>query len=347
MSRRARPARPLAPMAAAVMIIGLWWLVAHNAGSGWVQVLGDLVFGALLIGIAGPYLAVGGPGSGCAVRPGTASPARRWRCGSTPRRGCASAPSSLRGPRSSSARAGGGAPLDDTVTLVPDRRGVHGTVTLDVATAAPFALQWWTKRVELALPSPLLVSPRCGRPQPPRLMPDEGAGELVDRPRSDAGLPRGARPYAPGDSRRLVHWRATAHAGKLMVRELERPSAEPVTITVELPADPDAAELVAEGALGTVVGLLEGGAPVLLGTRETAGPVLAAVTDRRGAGRRLARAVAGPGAPAAAPRAPARRERRRRHPAGQPARGSRGLRPAAGRLPGRSAGGHGRLRLPG
>ena len=83
---------------------------------------------------------------------------------------------------------------DDTVTLVPVRRGVHDTVTLDIATAAPFALQWWTKRVELPLPSALHVSPRCGRPQPPRLRPDEGAGEVVDRPRSDAGLPRGRPP---------------------------------------------------------------------------------------------------------------------------------------------------------
>jgi UDP:flavonoid glycosyltransferase YjiC (YdhE family) len=79
-----------------------------------------------------------------------------------------------------------------------------------------------------------------------------------------------------------------------MVRELERPSAAPVTITVELPRDPDAAEHVAEGALGSVVGLLTDGVPVLLGTTEPDGPVLAAVTDRRGAGRRLARAVARP-----------------------------------------------------
>ena len=40
------------------MIIGLWWLVAHNAGSGWVQVLGDLVFGALLIGMVAPGVVV-------------------------------------------------------------------------------------------------------------------------------------------------------------------------------------------------------------------------------------------------------------------------------------------------
>ena len=35
-------------------ILGIWWLVAHNGGSGWVQALGDIVFGTLVIGILGP-----------------------------------------------------------------------------------------------------------------------------------------------------------------------------------------------------------------------------------------------------------------------------------------------------
>ena len=42
--------------------------------------------------------------------------------------------------------------VDDVVTLVPVRRGVHDAVTLDIASAAPFALQWWTRRVQLPLP---------------------------------------------------------------------------------------------------------------------------------------------------------------------------------------------------
>jgi uncharacterized protein (DUF58 family) len=97
----------------------------------------------------------------------------------------------------------------------------------------------------------------------------------------------------PGDARRLVHWRSTAHAGRLMVREVEEPAAEPVTVTVELPADAEMAERAAEGALGSVVRLLQGGDVVLLATREASGPVLEPVVDRRGTGRRLARAVAG------------------------------------------------------
>ena len=77
-----------------------------------------------------------------------------------------------------------------------------------------------------------------------------------------------------------------------MVRELERPSAEPVTLTVVLPQDPQEADRVAERALGTITRFLERGSTVLLATLETSGPVTASVVDRRGAGRRLARAVA-------------------------------------------------------
>ena len=54
MSRWVRPARPVAPIAVAVAILGIWWLVAHNGGSGWVQALGDVVFGTLVVGILGP-----------------------------------------------------------------------------------------------------------------------------------------------------------------------------------------------------------------------------------------------------------------------------------------------------
>ena len=289
----ARPARPVAPIAVAVMIVGVWWLVAHNGGAGWVQLLGDVVFGTLLIGVVGPCVVVSrarvvirsAPGDGVAGLPLEVGVEARTRL-----RVRAVAPPGLEafvGP------VGRGRPAGDRITLVPLRRGVHEAVTFDVASAAPFALQWWTRRVRVPLPHALHVSPRVGwvaraRPSPR----EEEAGVVVERPRADAGLPRGARPYGPGDSRRLVHWRATAHAGRLMVKELERPSAEPTVVRVDLPVDPDAAERVAERALGTVVDLLHGGSTVLLDTLEPSGPVVALVADRRVAGRRLARAVA-------------------------------------------------------
>jgi uncharacterized protein (DUF58 family) len=281
-------------MVASVLIVALWWLVAHNAGSGWVQVLGDLVFGVLLIGIVGPFVVVSRAGMRVRSAPGDGS-------AGLPVSVQVESPHRLRvrpvdppGPDVFVGPSGRGRAADDLVTVVPARRGMHGSLTLDIASAAPFALQWWTKRVQLPLPTALHIAPRLGSARPVPLRPDDGSGDAGEQPRAEEGLPRGARPYVAGDARRLVHWRATAHAGQMMVREVERPAADPVTITVELPADPDAAERVAEGALGSVVGLLRDGVPVLLGTRESSGPVQAPVADRRGAGRRLARAVAGP-----------------------------------------------------
>jgi uncharacterized protein (DUF58 family) len=293
-SHWARPARPWAPMVAGVLIIALWWLVAHNAGSGWVQLLGDLVFGALLIGIVGPFVVASRARVSVRSAPGDGSAGLPLEVQVRSRSRVRVRPVDPPGPEAFVGPAGRRGGADGVVTLQPARRGVHDAVILDVASAAPFALQWWTKRVRLPLPAVLHVAPRRGRPQPVPRRPDEGTGDVLDRPRSDMGLPRGARPYVPGDPRRMVHWRSTAHAGHLMVRELEQPAAEPVTITVGLPADPEAAERVAEGALASVVDLLQLGTPVLLGTREAAGPVLGAVADRRSAGRRLARAVAGP-----------------------------------------------------
>jgi hypothetical protein len=75
-----------------------------------------------------------------------------------------------------------------------------------------------------------------------------------------------------------------------MVKDVERPAGQQVVV-VELPADPDEAEYIAERALGTVVALLADDASVLLQTQERSGPVTASVGDRRAAGRRLARAV--------------------------------------------------------
>jgi uncharacterized protein (DUF58 family) len=290
-SRCTRPARPVAPIAVAVGIVALWWLVAHNGGAGWVQLLGDVVFGTLLIGMVGPSVVV---------------TRARIRVRSAPADAGAGLPLDVQveastrlrvrpveppGPEVFVGPAGRRRHVGDRITVVPVRHGVHAAVTMEIASAAPFALQWWTRRVRMPLPSELHVAPRLGRPARPRTDADEETGEVQERPRTDVGLPRGARPYAPGDGRRLVHWRATAHAGRLMVREVERPSAGPVTLTVELPENPDEAERVAERALGTVVDLLAKGAPVLLGTLERSGPVRAPVTDRRGAGRRLARAV--------------------------------------------------------
>jgi uncharacterized protein (DUF58 family) len=292
MSRLARPSRNAAPVVVAIAILGIWWLVAHNGGSGWVQAMGDVVFGTLFIGILGPAVVLT-----CA----------KIRITSAPVDCIAGMPADIHFGASTRLRICAGAPFEGEafvgptgrrqapehgVPLVPERRGVHDFVALEIATAAPFALQWWTRRVVLPLPSTLYVAPRSGRPESFPLRGDDDTGATIGWVQTDAGQPRGARPYQPGDSRRRVHWSATAHAGELMVRELERPSAEPVTLTVVLPPDPQEADRVAERALGTITRLLERGSTVLLATLEASGPVTATVADRRAAGRRLARAVA-------------------------------------------------------
>ena len=121
------------------------------------------------------------------------------------------------------------------VTLLPEHRGVYHGVVLEVATAAPFGLLWWRKTVVLDLPRPLHVGPRMGRPLPLRRGREDTAGSGMLDASVQIGEPRGVRPYRPGDHRRWVHWPATAHSGELMVREMEGPTAEPVTLEVRLP----------------------------------------------------------------------------------------------------------------
>jgi uncharacterized protein (DUF58 family) len=179
----------------------------------------------------------------------------------------------------------------DLLTLIPRRRGVVSAVTVDVASAAPFGLMWWTRRRRFPFPSELHVGPRLGTPVTLPRQEDDHSGNSLHRSPRDIGEPRGVRPYRPGDSRRWVHWPATAHSGELMVREMEGPTAEPVAVVVTLPTEEEAAESVAEQAFGTLVALFDRGTAVILTTTEETGRRTDAVADRRSAGRRLARAV--------------------------------------------------------
>ncbi len=307
MSRRiplVRPARPLAPIGIAVAILAGWWLVAHNSGAGWVQALGDVAFGTLVIGVVGPAVVLArgrvrvlsAPTDATAGLPVEValSASARLRIRPVEPPGMESFVGPVRTQRSA----------PDAVTLVAPRRGTHDVLVVDVATAAPFALQWWTRRMALPLPAPLTVAPRRGQPVAVEPATNDRTGDTRARVAAERGEPRGARLYRPGDDRRHVHWQAFAHTGELMVREQEAPAGEPVTLQVALPVDPDEAERVAERALGTVLYLLDRGAPVVLGTVEASGPVRGPVEDRRSAGRRLARAVATPGDPRTGPFSP-------------------------------------------
>jgi hypothetical protein len=99
-----------------------------------------------------------------------------------------------------------------------------------------------------------------------------------------------------------------------MVREKERQTDDPIVVDLVLPSDPLAAEAESEKMMASLAHYLMRGRPVVLGTREADGAVVAVVRDRIDLGRRLARAVPPPSvwsSPPPTPR-PGRRARRRR-----------------------------------
>ena len=291
-----RPARPLSPILVALLALLIWWVVAHNSGSGWVQALGDCVFGVIAVGLIGPALALArldvevlhAPSDAAAGMPAIVRLAVSGRARVRPIE--PPGPDAFLGPRRGH--------LDDQMTVLPLHRGCLGLLKVEIATAAPFGIQWWSRRVLLELPSELHVAPRLGRPLPLPRSVEERTGAYGSPKAAEAGDARGVRDYRPGDRRRRVHWGTSAHTGRLMVREMEESSSLPVTVNVILPHESDAAERQAERALGTVVQLIDRGAHVLLATVEPSGTVVREVPNRREAGRRLARAVSGGGPPA-------------------------------------------------
>lgn len=286
-------------------VVASWWLVGHNSGDGWVQVLGDIVFAVLLVAVCGPVLALRRARVSVEAAPLDAAAGRVAVI-----RIAASAPVRVRpieppGP----ARMVGPGPA--TLDLAPGGRGVHSAVRVEIASAAPFGIQWWAHTESLALPHELHVAPRRGPAEDGRLATTTGddraaptVARAASRPgRDQTGDLRRPRPYVRGDNRRHVHWPASAHAGRLMVREPETPPGPPAELIVVLPPDPDRAERAAESAYGRLLDLLEEGRQVLLVTDEPAGTVRSEVADPVQAGRRLARAVTPrrPGEPGAGP----------------------------------------------
>jgi uncharacterized protein (DUF58 family) len=299
-----RPERPAGPVAGGIIVVLGWGGVAHQSGSGWVQAVGAVVAGALLVGYLIPAVVAARVKVSCPSCPQDAEAGVPIRleivCGHHVR--C----TAVEPPGPPVLVAAGEA---TTVTAVAERRGVFDVVELKIATAVPFGLLWWSRHVVVALPREIHVAPRLGSP-----LPDHSKGLVsvtggVRTARSVMGELRSVRNYTHGDSPRSVHWPATAHAGTLMVRENEHEVGATVVVRSELPADPDDAERRAERVLGTVVDLLRHGVPVVLETVEAVGAgggatspvsrgqgrerraVSSPVGDRTAAGRRLARAV--------------------------------------------------------
>ena len=121
------------------------------------------------------------------------------------------------------------------------------------------------------------------------LTPEEGQGPTCPTLTGDL---KGIRPYQHGDGRRRFHWHASAHTGDLMIRESESRQDDPIRLVVDLPRELDAADAIAEEAMGEIVAQLNAGRRIVLETTEATGRVVTPVADRLSAGRRLARSVA-------------------------------------------------------
>lgn len=283
--RRARPRRAAVPVLSSVGVLGAWFAIAHDSGTGWVQTIGALVAGALVVGLLAPAFAV----SRLKVRI-TSSPADALAGAPATLHAALSGPAEVRPVSPPGPTAVTGRSPTVALEIRPPRRGIVESCTVEVASAAPFGLLWWTRTLTVALPRPMAVSPRAG------MAARDLVGTVPDAPQP-SGLPgrgtavRGVRPYEPGDPRRLVHWPVSAHTGMLMVRETERPSPRTVLVDGALPDDPDAADERAGHLLATVADLLAGGCRVQLRTLEPDGDVVATVATAATAGRQLARAL--------------------------------------------------------
>lgn len=288
-----KPLRPLAPIFASVAVVVGWWAVAHDGGQGWVQALGDLVFATLALGVLGPVAHLAGGRLEILTSPSDGQAGGAVEMTVLSRRRLRVRPLDPAGAEqyvgpSVEQRS------ESPMVLLPRHRGVYRSVRVEIASAAPFGLQWWGRKVTLELPSPLHVAPRQGKPLPVAAG-EEKAGEDARPDRAGTtGEFRGVRPYVPGDQRRHVHWPASAHTGQMMVRDLQLPSGEPIHLAVVLPEDPDEAEEMAGRAFATVVALLDAGRPTILDTLEEEGPVSGPVASHRAAGRRLAASRPGP-----------------------------------------------------
>jgi uncharacterized protein (DUF58 family) len=133
-------------------------------------------------------------------------------------------------------------PEPGLVTLPAPARGVVWTLVVEVGVSGPLGLAQARRLVRVWLPAPVHVAPD---PWPNEVeWPSLRTIQLGPTETSASGhdLFRGIRPYVPGDPQRTVHWKATAHHGRLMVRESEGTGVVVVRLVLDVPRPGDDAE---------------------------------------------------------------------------------------------------------
>lgn len=285
-----RPAGVARHAVVLAVMAGAFVLIARSTGSGWLVVLLCGALGTLVVAAVWPALAlpavrleVRAPADATAGQPVAVDLAvtggrglMRIRCMDPPSEAVRAEP-----------------PCHGPIVVVPARRGVIDTVTVDVRSAAPLGLFSWRRRLAVRLPRPIEVGPTPFTVSLAQVIQaGESGSDAIPRGRVGHESVRGVREYVPGDPIRLVHWPSTAHRGDLVVKEMENPDAPLLILVVDLRGGGDAAEQAASRAAGIARAALRTGLPVRMLTAERAGPVDALVGSAVEAGRRLARAVA-------------------------------------------------------
>ncbi|MDW4571559.1 DUF58 domain-containing protein [Microbacterium sp. M3] len=128
---------------------------------------------------------------------------------------------------------GGLRSIDLTYTVTGTQRGVHSLGPLTVRSSDPFGLA--RRTVVFGQRTAVTVAPAVTDLAP--LIDYAGATGGVLHTTNDH-LGQGsdnlvARPYAPGDSMRRIHWRATAHRDELMVRQEEQESTPEAAVVLD------------------------------------------------------------------------------------------------------------------
>ena len=149
------------------------------------------------------------------------------------------------------------------VRFSPSSRGRVGTIPASLSTRFPFAL--FEKSRDLDIPAGWAVYPRPALPGEWKRILLDAATEEDPRAAGRAGaFPRGAREHLPADPGRDIHWKATARAGRWMVKEREGESAPAVDLRVPAPCPAEDFERRISEACGAVLALEERGIPYRL-----------------------------------------------------------------------------------
>lgn len=179
-------------------------------------------------------------------------------------------------------------------------RGVMTALPVEVRSNGLCGLVGLDRSWEVPLLRPVSIGPRPLDPERP--LPDLGGrwGEGGRMPSPTGEVVRGVRDYVPGDRPALVHWRASARAGKLVVKEVEEPVTPVLTLVLDLGTGDPAGERAAARAAWYLNEGLRRGSEVNLVSRESTGPRRDPVRSPDEVIRRLAAVVPGPPTPSSA-----------------------------------------------